>query len=118
MINDAEGLDCRPPTGAFYVYPSCAGVIGRKTPDGAVIEDDSGFVSYLLESQGVATVQGAAFGLEPYFRISYATSLGKLEDACGRIQQAGASLSYTGKSPSNNECDKTASCMGRLALKT
>jgi len=93
MINDAEGLDCRTPTGAFYVYPSCAGVIGRKTPDGAVIEDDSGFVSYLLESQGVATVQGAAFGLEPFFRISYATSLEKLEDACRRIQKACAALS-------------------------
>ncbi len=93
MINATEGLSCNTPSGAFYVYPSCAGVIGRKTPDGTTISDDSGFIAYLLESEGVAAVQGAAFGLEPYFRISYATSMDKLEQACTRIQRACAALS-------------------------
>jgi aspartate aminotransferase len=93
MINATEGLSCNTPSGAFYVYPSCAGIIGRKTPDGTTISDDSGFIAYLLESEGVAAVQGAAFGLEPYFRISYATSMDKLEQACARIQRACAVLS-------------------------
>ena len=88
MLNAAEGLTCRTPPGAFYVYPSCAGVIGKKTPDGETIESDEDFVTYLLESEGVAAVQGAAFGLSPYFRISYATSTSLLEDACARIQRA------------------------------
>ncbi len=92
MLNQAQGLTCLTPEGAFYVYPSCVGVIGRKTPDGAVIADDTAFVTYLLDSEGVAVVQGAAFGLSPYFRISYATSTEALEEACRRIQRACAAL--------------------------
>lgn len=92
MLNEAEGIDCPVPEGAFYVYASCAGCIGRKTPDGKVIENDQDFVTYLLESVGVACVHGAAFGLSPYFRISYATSDAMLKDACQRIQKACAAL--------------------------
>jgi aspartate aminotransferase len=92
MLNEAEGLSCRTPEGAFYVYPSCAGVIGKRMPDGKRITDDTGFVTYLLESQGVACVQGTAFGLSPYFRVSYATATEVLEEACRRIQRACASL--------------------------
>ena len=87
-LNQIEGLRCFIPEGAFYVYPSCEGLLGRKTPEGKVIENDSDFVSYLLSSKGVAAVQGAAFGLEPYFRISYATSTEALEDAMARIAKA------------------------------
>lgn len=93
MLNAADGIECIKPEGAFYVYPSCAGLIGKKTPDGKTIESDEDFVTYLLESQGVATVQGAAFGLSPYFRISYATSTENLTEACTRIQKACAALS-------------------------
>jgi aspartate aminotransferase len=92
MLNQADGLRCRTPEGAFYVYPSCAGVIGRRTPDGATIGDDTDFATYLLETEGVAVVQGAAFGLSPYFRVSYATSTQALEEACRRIQRACAAL--------------------------
>jgi aspartate aminotransferase len=92
MLNEAKGLTCRKPDGAFYVYPSCAGTIGKKTPDGKVIETDTDFVTYLLDSEGVAAVQGTAFGLSPYFRISYATSTDVIEDACRRIQRACAAL--------------------------
>jgi aspartate aminotransferase len=92
MLNQATGITCRTPEGAFYVYPSCAGVIGKKTPDGKVIETDTDFVTYLLETEGVAVVQGTAFGLAPHFRISYATSDVLLKDACERIQRACASL--------------------------
>lgn len=92
MINACDGLDCLTPEGAFYVYPSCAGLIGKVTPDGKVIESDGDFVTYMLESQGVACVQGEAFGLSPYFRISYATSKEVLSEACGRIQKACAAL--------------------------
>jgi len=92
MLNQATGITCRKPTGAFYVYPSIAGLIGKKTPDGKVIETDDDFVTYLLESEGVAVVQGSAFGLSPYFRISYATRTEDLEEACNRIQRAAASL--------------------------
>ena len=76
------------PDGAFYVYPSCAGVIGKKTPDGTLIETDSDYVTYLLEAEGVACVQGTAFGLSPYFRISYATSDTLLDEALNRIERA------------------------------
>ena len=93
LLNAAEGLECLKPEGAFYVYPSCAGLIGKKTPDGKIIESDEDFVTYLLESEGVACVQGAAFGLSPYFRISYATSTENLTEACARIQRACAALS-------------------------
>ena len=92
MLNNAKGLFCPRPDGAFYVYPSCAGAIGRTTPRGKRIENDSDFVEYLLEAEGVAVVQGAAFGLSPHFRISYATSTEVLRDACTRIQRACAAL--------------------------
>ncbi len=92
MLNQANGLSCGTPEGAFYLYISCAGTIGRKTPDGTAIGNDTDFVTYLLESEGVAAVQGAAFGLSPYFRISYAASNAELEEACRRIQRACAAL--------------------------
>ncbi len=88
MLNDCTGLHCHKPEGAFYVYPSCAGCIGKKTPEGKTIESDEDFVTYLLESVGVAAVHGAAFGLSPHFRVSYATSTEALEEACKRIRQA------------------------------
>ena len=93
MLNQANGLSCATPEGAFYVYPYCAGTIGKKTPSGQVIKNDEDFVTYVLESEGVAAVHGAAFGLEPHFRISYATATDLLEDACQRIQRACANLS-------------------------
>ena len=93
MINDVTGLSCPTPEGAFYVYPSCAGLIGKKTPDGKVIETDLDVSTYLLESVGVAVVHGEAFGLSPHFRISYATSDGVLVEACGRIKKACEALS-------------------------
>ena len=92
-LNDTPGLSCLTPEGAFYVYPSCAGVIGKTTPDGKTIESSEDYATYLLESVGVAVVHGVAFGLDPYFRISYATADEILEDACGRIQKASAALS-------------------------
>jgi aspartate aminotransferase len=92
MLNQATGLSCATPEGAFYVYPSCAGAIGRQTPDGKTIKTDEEFVTYLLEAEGVAAVHGEAFGLSPHFRISYATSTEALEDACQRIQRACAAL--------------------------
>jgi aspartate aminotransferase len=92
MLNEAKGLRCPMPDGAFYVFPSCAGTIGKKTPEGKTIETDTDFVTYLLESVGVAVVQGSAFGLAPYFRISYATSAEMLREACTRIQKACAAL--------------------------
>jgi aspartate aminotransferase len=87
MLNQATGINCPVPEGAFYVYPSCAGLIGKTAPSGKVIETDEDFVSELLESEGVAVVHGSAFGLGPNFRISYATSEKLLEDACSRIQR-------------------------------
>jgi len=92
MLNQAKGIKCHKPEGAFYVYPSCEGTIGKTTPEGKVIETDEDFVTYLLESEGVAVVQGSAFGLAPFFRISYATSTAALEDACQRIQRACGAL--------------------------
>jgi aspartate aminotransferase len=92
MLNQAKGLFCPRPNGAFYVYPSCAGAIGRTTPKGKRIASDSDFVEYLLEAEGVAAVQGVAFGLSPHFRISYATSTAALKEACTRIQRACAAL--------------------------
>jgi len=93
MLNQSKGIDCATPEGAFYVYPSCAGTIGKKTPDGAVIENDEAFASQLLEKEGVAVVFGAAFGLSPQFRISYAYATKDLEEACTRIQRFCGSLS-------------------------
>jgi aspartate aminotransferase len=88
MLNQAPGLRCHRPEGAFYVYPSCAGVIGRRTPGGAVLTNTEDFARYLLEQEGVAVVHGAAFGMDPYVRISYATSNQALTEACGRIIRA------------------------------
>ena len=92
MLNECEGLTCPTPEGAFYVFPSCAGTIGKTAPSGKVIENDEDFVTELLESEGVAVVQGSAFGLNPYFRISYATSTEALKEACSRIKRFCAAL--------------------------
>jgi aspartate aminotransferase len=87
MLNQANGLKCPTPEGAFYVYPSCAGAIGRKASTGKKLAGDEDFVTELLEAEGVAVVQGTAFGLGPAFRISYATKTDDLEEACRRIQR-------------------------------
>ena len=92
MLNQASGLVCPTPEGAFYVYPSCEALIGRTAPSGRVIGSDKDFANELLETEGVAVVFGEAFGLSPFFRISYATSEKVLEDACGRIQRFCASV--------------------------
>jgi len=92
MLNQAPGLACARPEGAFYVYPSCAGCMGKKTAEGKRLESDEDFVTYLLEAEGVAAVHGAAFGLSPYFRVSYAAATELLEEACRRIQRACAAL--------------------------
>jgi aspartate aminotransferase len=84
-LNRAPGLRCHRPEGAFYVYPSCAGVIGRRTPKGVSLHTSEDFARELLNEEGVAVVHGSAFGLDPYFRISYATSTELLEEACTRI---------------------------------
>ena len=88
LLNQADGIECKTPQGAFYVYPSCAGLIGKKTKDGKVLENDLDVATYFLEEEGVAVVFGAAFGLSPFFRISYATSTEILVDACERIKRA------------------------------
>ena len=92
MLNQAPGIACNRPEGAFYVYPSCAGCIGKRTPDGQVIGSDDEFCAYLIDAGGVVTVPGSAFGLSPHFRISYATDDATLEEACRRIQRAAAAL--------------------------
>ena len=92
MLNQAKGIQCPTPEGAFYVYPSCAGCIGKTTPDGKLIESDEDFAIALIEAEGVSVVHGAAFGLSPFFRISYATSTEALTDACERIQRFCGSL--------------------------
>jgi aspartate aminotransferase len=93
MLSEIDGITCPVPDGAFYVYPSIAGLIGKTTPAGAVISDDAAFAGALLEETGVAVVFGAAFGLSPNFRVSYATSDAALHEACTRIQSFCASLS-------------------------
>lgn len=93
MLSQAPGITCARPEGAFYLFPSCAGLIGKRTPDGKVIETDTDFVRFLMDEHGVATVQGEAYGLEPHFRISIAASEEDLTEACQRIQAACASLS-------------------------
>jgi len=93
MLNQASGISCPTPEGAFYVYPSCEGCIGKTTPKGQVIGSDEDFAVALLAEEGVAVVHGAAFGLSPFFRISYATGMEALEEACRRIQRFCASLS-------------------------
>ncbi|TDI65776.1 MAG: pyridoxal phosphate-dependent aminotransferase [Alphaproteobacteria bacterium] len=92
MLNQATGIVCPLPEGAFYVYPSCAELIGKTAPSGKVIASDGDFVAELLEAEAVAVVQGEAFGLSPHFRISYATSTDALKEACTRIQRFCASL--------------------------
>jgi aspartate aminotransferase len=92
MLNQASGIVCPKPEGAFYVYPSCAALIGKTAPSGKVIANDEDFVMELLATEGVATVHGSSFGLGPNFRVSYATSNDKLEEACSRIQRFCASL--------------------------
>ena len=87
-LNAVPGLSARRPEGAFYVYASCAGVLGRRTPNGEVIDSDTAFARYLMDEGGVAVVPGSAFGLAPYFRVSYATSHEVLEEACRRIAEA------------------------------
>ncbi len=87
MLNQASGIECPKPEGAFYVYPSCAGLMGKTSPNGKVMENDADFVTELLEAEGVAVVHGSAFGLGPNFRISYATSTEALTEACERIQR-------------------------------
>ncbi|MEY9104448.1 aspartate aminotransferase [Bradyrhizobium yuanmingense] len=92
-LNQAQGLSCGVPDGAFYVFPSCAGVIGKRTPDGKVIESDTDFAMYLLDAFAVAVVPGSGFMASPYIRISYASSLEELTRACDRIIAACATLS-------------------------
>ncbi len=87
MLNQAKGIVCPKPEGAFYVFPSCAGTIGKKAPTGKTLETDEDFVTELLEAEGVAVVQGTPFGHGPAFRISYATATTALQDACERIQR-------------------------------
>lgn len=91
-LNAIDGIRCPTPTGAFYVYPSCAGLIGKRTPEGNVIKTDLDLVLHLLESQDVAVIQGAAFGLSPAFRLSFATSMDQLREGCARIAKACAQL--------------------------
>ena len=92
MLNEADGIECITPEGAFYVYPSCAGCIGKTAPNGTAIDGDEAFAKALLEAEGVAVVHGEAFGLSPFFRISYATSDENLVEACTRIQRFCTSL--------------------------
>ena len=92
MLNAAEGLTCPVPDGAFYVYPSIAGCIGKTSPKGTLVDNDETFATALLEETGVAVVFGAAFGVSPNFRVSYATADDTLVEACTRIQQFCAEL--------------------------
>jgi len=92
MLEQADGISCPRPDGAFYVYPSVAGCIGKHTPSGKKLQSDEDFVTYILEDFGVAAVHGAAFGLSPHFRVSYATSTEALTEACRRIQEACSEL--------------------------
>ena len=91
-LSSIKGFKCLKPEGAFYVYPDCSGVIGKKSPEGHEIKDDSDLATYFLEAAGVAVVFGEAFGLSPFFRISYATGTDLLEDACQRIAEACSDL--------------------------
>lgn len=91
-LNAVPGLSCLVPDGAFYLFPNCAGVIGKKTPEGKTIETDLDFVLYLLDGVGVAALQGAAYGVSPHFRLSIATSMEAITQACDRIERAVADL--------------------------
>ncbi len=92
LLNAIPGISCRSPEGAFYLYVNCSGLIGRTIPQGRRLENDTDVVMYLLESEGVAVVAGAAYGLSPYFRLSIATSIETLEEGCRRIARAVAAL--------------------------
>jgi aspartate aminotransferase len=92
MLNQSNGIRCPKPEGAFYVYPSCAGTMGKTAPSGNKIVTDEDFVTELLEAEGVAVVQGTPFGVGPAFRISYATATSSLQQACERIQRFCANL--------------------------
>jgi aspartate aminotransferase len=92
LLNAIDGITCRTPDGAFYIYPSCAGLIGRRRPDGRILESDLDVALYFLEDAGVAVLDGSAYGLSPYLRLSIATSFEAIEDACARIKRACAAL--------------------------
>ncbi len=87
-LNTVPGIRCHVPEGAFYLYPSCADLIGKRTPDGKTLASDNDFVLYLLESQNLAVLQGAAYGVSPFFRISFATSMAQLKEGCDRLRRA------------------------------
>jgi len=91
-LNAIDGLDCRVPEGAFYTFSGCAGVLGKTTPSGKHLETDTDFCAYLLEDANVAVVPGSAFGLSPFFRISYASAESELKEALTRIADACAKL--------------------------
>jgi aspartate aminotransferase len=91
-LNAVKGLQCATPDGAFYAYVNCAGVIGKTTPDGKQITNDEDFTLYLLEAASVAVIQGSAYGLSPYFRISYATGLPVIEESIAAIEKAVTAL--------------------------
>jgi aspartate aminotransferase len=91
-LNAIPGLSCRTPEGAFYLYVNCGALLGRTTPQGKRLRDDTDVVMYLLESEGVALVAGTAYGLSPYFRLSIATSIEALDEGCERIARAVAAL--------------------------
>jgi aspartate aminotransferase len=92
MLNQIDGITCPRPEGAFYVYPDVSGLIGKKTPAGLTIENDEMLIGYYLDEARVAAVHGAAFGVEPAFRVSYATSEAILTEACNRIATASNAL--------------------------
>ena len=96
LLNGIDGIKCSKPQGAFYIYASCAELIGARTKDGQIIETDTDFVAYLLRAANVAVVPGRPFGLSPFFRLSFAASLDVLEEACGRIATACADLEPAG----------------------
>ncbi len=92
-LNAIDGLSCHAPEGAFYLYPSCAGLLGRTTPSGDRLEDSTALVKYLLDTAGVAVVPGSAFEYDPYFRLSYAAAMEELEKACELLDRACSALS-------------------------
>jgi aspartate aminotransferase len=94
LLNDIEGITCRTPDGAFYVYPNCAGLIGRRRKDGRILASDLDVAMYFLDEVGVAVVDGTAYGLSPYFRMSIATSLDTIEEACARMKRASEVLQH------------------------
>src|SRR5690606_8529708 len=93
LLNAVPGIRCAAPAGAFYVYPNVGGLIGKKTPDGKVLESDLDVAMYLLNEAKVAVMDGTSYGLSPYLRLSFATSIDQIENGCQRIAQACAKLS-------------------------